>query len=568
MKIPGAEIHHPRDLVLRVLLLGAVLALAFRAFQLQVVETPFLQDKAANRHVRIQTQHAHRGMVLDRHGEPLAISTPVQSLWVDPAEFVTVRYRWPELERLLGLPGGELDQLVGQRLERRFVYLRRGVAPDLADRARALGLPGLHSQREYRRYYPTGEVSGHLLGFTNIDDQGQEGLELVFDDSLAGTAGKVRVLQDLYQRWVQPVEELQRTRAGTDLQLTLDRRLQYLAYRELKAAVHRHRAESGSAVVVEIPSGHILAMVNQPAFNPNETADRKPARYRNRAVTDLFEPGSTIKPFVVAAALTAGLYRADSVIDTDPGFVEVSGHKFRDHRSFGPLTLAGILQKSSNVGAIRLSMGLDPAKLEQLLLEVGFSSPTGSGLPGESSGVLPPAYSWRKVDQAALSFGYGLSVTPLQLARAYAILGNHGRELIPRIVAAHPTPPRQLLSQRVADQVLAMLETVVAPEGTGHRAAVEGYRVAGKTGTAHMFAQGGYDRERYISTFAGLAPASAPRMAMVVTIKDPQGEAFYAGDVAAPVFSRFMNRALPLLGVAPDREQQPVRIVSQPGATV
>ncbi|MEL0082060.1 MAG: penicillin-binding transpeptidase domain-containing protein [Gammaproteobacteria bacterium] len=544
-------INQPRELVLRGLLLLAVAGLAYRAFYLQVLQTPFLQDKAANRHVRVLDEHAHRGMVVDRNGEPLAISTAVDSLWADPTEFVDAKPQWHQLARLLAIPDGDLEQLIGQRLQRRFVYVKRRLTPRLAQQVKALDLPGLYLQREYRRYYPTGEVSGHLLGFTNIDDQGQEGLELQFESMLSGQRGQIRVVQDRYQRWIQPVESLQAATPGSDLAVTLDKRLQYLAYRELKAAVHLHQASSGSVVLMDIPSGEILAMVNQPSFNPNESSSRKPALFRNRAVTDVFEPGSTIKPFIVAAALQQGVYKVGSRIDTSPGEIEVSGHKIRDHRSLGFIAL-----------------GMEAFQIEDLLIDFGFGRSTDSRLPGESDGILVPSHRWRKLDQATLAFGYGLSVTPVQLARAYAVLGNHGRDLGVQIVRRQgPDSFRQILRPEVADSVVSMLESVVSPEGTGGAAAIENYRVAGKTGTAHLFRNGGYDKERYVATFAGVAPASSPRLAMVVTIHDPKGEAYYAGDVAAPVFARVMERALRLLQVPPDGDLPTTRLSDAAGAT-
>jgi len=561
-------IGHPRDVLLRGLLLLAVSGLAYRAFYLQVLQTPFLQGKAANRHVRIVDEHANRGMILDRNGEPLAISTAVDSLWADPSQFVASRPRWHELADLLEMPAGSLEQLIGQRMQRRFIYIKRRLTPRLAARVQDLRLSGLYLQREYRRYYPTGEVSGHLLGFTNIDDRGQEGIELQFDQSLRGKPGRTRVMQDLFRRWVQPVESLELAVPGRDMALTLDKRLQYLAYRELKAAVHQHRATSGSLVIVEIPSGAVLAIVNQPSFNPNETASRAPARTRNRAVTDVFEPGSTIKPFIVAAALEAGIYQPGSQIDTSPGEFKVGGHKIRDHRSLGRISLQQLLQKSSNVGAARIALKMDGRQLEETLRNVGFGRSTDSQLPGESGGILAPAHSWRKLDQATLAFGYGLSVTALQLAKAYAVLGNHGRDLSVHIVAGGSVDPHpQILRANVADSVVKMLEAVVTPEGTGFRAAVENYRIAGKTGTAHLFRNGKYDKERYVTTFAGLAPASEPRLAMVVTIHDPRGEAYYAGDVAAPVFARVMSRALQLLKIPPDGNLGPTRLSEPKGVT-
>ncbi len=545
-----------------VLLAGAVLV--WRAVDLHVFNRDFLKNQGDARTLRVVPVAAHRGMITDRNGEPLAISTPVDSVWVQPKVFATAHARWPELARLLKLDPERLQRIVVARRDREFVWLKRHLSPQLAERVMALGLPGVNLQREYRRYYPAGEVTAHVLGFTNIDDRGQEGLELAWDEWLRGTPGSKRVLRDRLGRVVRNVEQIRKPEPGRDLALSLDRRIQYLAYRELKRAVFQHRARSGSLVILDVRTGEVLAMVNQPAFNPNDRGQFRPAQTRNRAVTDVFEPGSTIKPFTIAAALLSGRYRPDTRIDTAPGHYRLGRAVIRDAHNYGRITLAKVIQKSSNVGASKIALSLPDALLYRVHTRFGFGADTGSGFPGEVGGLLNDAGHWRRIEKATLAYGYGMSVTALQLARAYAALADDGRlHPVSFLRVKTPEPARRVLPARIARQVRDMLEAVVAEGGTGTRARIAGYRVAGKTGTVKKAAAGGYSDDRYIAVFAGFAPASRPRLAMVVTVNEPRDGVYYGGQVAAPVFSRVMAGALRLLGVAPDAAPaHPVRLAA------
>lgn len=554
---PQAGFRGRRRLALAVLL-AATAGLLWRAVDLQLSDKEFLQGQGDARHLRVVEIAAHRGKLLDRNEEPLAISTPVQSVWVNPGELARDRGHWPALTRLLGLDGDELHRLIAERMDREFVYLRRHIEPDLAARVEALGAAGVYLQQEYRRYYPMGEVAGHVLGFTNVDDEGQEGLELAYDDWLAGVDGAKRVLRDRLGRIVEDVERIRAPRPGRDLVLSLDRRIQYLAYRALKGAVQRNRARAGSAVVLDARTGEVLAMVDQPSYNPNNRADRVSDRYRNRAVTDVFEPGSSIKPFTIAAALESGRYRPHTFVDTSPGFYHIGRYTVRDVRNYGRIDLATVIKKSSNVGASRIALSLEPRALWEMLTHVGFGRVTGSGFPGESGGILTHFFDWSEIHRATLAFGYGLSVTPLQLAHAYTAIASGGR-LRPvhfqRVDA--PEAGRRVMSRSTALEVRRMLEGVVSAGGTGQRAAVPGYRVAGKTGTVQKSVAGGYAEDRYLAVFAGMAPASDPRLVTVVVIDEPRNGAYYGGLVAAPVFSEIMSGALRLLAVPPDGRDLP-----------
>jgi len=537
-----------------VMLLG-VAALVWRMGDLNLNQRDFLQGQGDARYLRTVAIPAHRGMITDRNGEPLAISTPVESVWANPQELARVREAWPKLARLLEIPVNELEQLLARRMEREFVYLRRHVKPELAEKVRALRIPGVALQPEYRRYYPMGEVAAHVVGFTDIDDAGQEGIELMLDERLRGTPGSKRVIKDRLGRIVENVESVSEPRAGDDLQLSIDRRVQYLAYRELKAAVQRHHAKAGSAVVLDVTTGEVLAMVNQPAYNPNNRNDLDSARYRNRAVTDVFEPGSTMKPFTISAALESGRFRPTTLIDTSPGLLKVGGFTIRDSHDYGRIDVSTVIQKSSNVGASRIALALEPRLHGDMLARFGFGYDTGSGFPGESAGLLNAYQEWGEAQRATLSYGYGLSVTPLQLARAYAILASDGVQHPLSFLKLDPEKQpaaREVIAPRVARQVREMLERAVQSGGTGTRAGVAGYRVAGKTGTARKAGSGGYTEEHYLSIFAGMAPASRPRLAMVVVVDHPDDGEYYGGVIAAPVFSRVMEGALRLLDVAPD----------------
>ena len=536
--------------VLLMLSLGAT-ALVVRAVDLQFLRKDFYQDQGDQRFLRERAIPVSRGMITDRNGEPLAVSTPVESIWAQPGEVLAHRARLPELADALGVELELLEQRLAQRGDKEFVYLRRHLAPDAADRILSLGIPGINAQREFRRYYPAGEGVAHLLGFTNIDDRGQEGLELAFDEWLAGKPGLKRIVQNRRGEVVEDVELLRESQPGRDLRLSIDRRIQYLAYRELKSAMQEHGASSGSVVVLDVPSGEILAMVNWPSYNPNARGSGDASARRNRAVTDVFEPGSVIKAFTVAAGIESGRFTAASTIDTTPGTLRVANHTVRDIHNYGVVNLTRLLTKSSNVGAARIAAELTNDHLYDMFHRFGFGEATGCGFPGESPGVLPEARGWGTLEKATLSYGYGLSVTPLQLAQAYAALANGGRLRPPTFVAGTPNPDSAVLDPDIAREVIAMLETVIGPEGTGSRAAVPNFSVAGKTGTTRRAVPGGY-QSRYISVFAGVVPASRPRLAGVVVVHDPRGAAYYGGLVAAPVFGKVMPGALRLLNVAPD----------------
>ena len=527
--------------------------LTWRVVDLQLNHNAFLNEEGDARHLRIEKIPAHRGMLLDRNGEPLAVSTPLASVWVNPKKLVDSRARWPELERALALDPGSIEQVIEGRSKRGFVYVRRHVDPSVAEAVGALGMKGVHLKPEYRRYYPMGGAASHVLGFTGIDDAGQEGLELAFDDVLSGESGARRVVKDRLGRIVENLERIRPASPGRDVVLSIDRRIQSLAYRALRQGVQRHRARAGSAVVLDTRTGEVLAMANLPSFNPNDRGDRSSRRFRNRAVTDLLEPGSTVKPFTVAAALQAGIVRPDSILDTRPGFMKVGGHTIFDVRNYGVIDVRKVIKKSSNVGAGKLALELPPDALWRMFHRTGFGVPTGSRFPGEAQGTLTDFSDWRKVHRVTLSYGYGLAATPLQIARAYAAFGNGG--LLPEVgfvrTRGGPSASRAMPAS-VAGQVLGMLEEVVEPGGTALRARVDGYRVGGKTGTTRKSEAGGYSQDRYHSAFAGLAPMSDPRLSVVVVIDEPGGDAYYGGVVAAPVFSNIVEGSLRVLGIAPD----------------
>jgi cell division protein FtsI (penicillin-binding protein 3) len=528
-------------------------SLIARAVHLQVFNKDFLNHQADARHLRVEKISAHRGTITDRNGEPLAISTPVDSIWANPKELASAVDDVPQLARVLGVDSQQLIRRITRSMDKEFLYLKRRLSPEKAQEVLALKLPGINVQREYRRYYPAGEVAGHLIGFTDIDDDGQEGLELAFNHWLAGEMGAKRVLKDRNGRSVENVESIRPPHHGKELRTSIDLRIQYVAYRTLKAAIQAHSAESGSIVVLDVQTGEVLAIVNQPTYNPNDRSQFSAERYRNRAITDIFEPGSSIKPFVVAAALESGEYRPSSVIDTAPGYVVVGPKTIEDSRNLGRISLTTILARSSNVGATKLAMSLQADQLWNTMTQFGLGSLTASGFPGESAGLLTHFSHWRPISQATLAYGYGLSVTPLQLAQAYGVLGNNGQlRPISLVALDQPAEGGQIISRDSANAVRRMLEEVVRPGGTGTGAAVTGYRIAGKTGTSWKFAAGGYSKDKYISVFAGLAPASNPRLAAVVVIDEPTGKLYYGGDVAAPVFADVMSESLRLLAVPPD----------------
>ncbi len=531
----------------------AILALAARAGQLELFDNDFLQNQADARQLRVIEIPAHRGMITDRNGEPLAISTPVQSVWANPQKLMLASDRLGALARVLRLRPDHLRRMVASRGNREFVYLKRHVRPEIARKVVALGLPGVGLKPEYQRFYPAGEVAAHVVGFTNIDDHGQEGLELAYDKWLSGKPGAERVVRDGRGRVVEELEMLRPMRPGKPLTLSLDRRIQYLAYRELKAAVVADRAHSASLVLLDARTGEVLAMVNQPSYNPNNRSGREGARMRNRAVTDVFEPGSTVKPFTIACGLENGVIRPNTVIDTTPGLYRVGRKVIRDDGNYGRLDITHIIAKSSNIGAAKIALSMKPEQLWSVLNQVGFGQITASGFPGESSGVLTDYREWNRIEQATMAYGYGLSVTPLQLAQAYAIIAADGvRRPVSFLKVDVPPKGQQVLTPQAASEVRRMMEAVVSREGTAYRARVAGYQVAGKTGTVHKAVAGGYAADHYMAIFAGMAPASRPRLVMVVMVNDPTEDGYFGGLVAAPIFSKVMAGALRLLGVPPD----------------
>ena len=531
----------------------AAVALVARAVQLQVINKDFLNRQADTRHLRTEKISAHRGAITDRNGEPLAISTPVDSIWANPHELSSAVDRVPELARILQVDPDQLMRRITRSMDKEFLYLKRHLSPQTADQILTMKFPGVNVLREYRRFYPAGEVTGHLVGFTNIDDDGQEGLELAFNHWLAGESGAKRVLKDRLGRAVENVASIRPPRHGKVLRSSIDLRLQYLAYRALKGAIQKHRAESGSIVILDIDTGEVLAMVNQPSYNPNDRSQYSAERYRNRAITDIFEPGSSIKPLILAAALESGRYRANSMIDTSPGYVVVGPKRIEDTSDLGRVSLTTVLSRSSNVGITKIAMSLEADQLWQSMTRFGFGALTSSGFPGESAGLLTHYNDWRQISQATLGYGYGVSVTPLQLTQAYAVLGASGQIRPVSLVALDaPNAGSKIISSETAGSIRTMMEEVVRTGGTGSEASVIGYRIAGKTGTSWKFAPGGYSEDKYFSIFAGLAPASDPKLAAVVIIDEPTGELYYGGDVAAPVFGDVMTESLRLLAIAPD----------------
>jgi len=527
--------------------------LLFRAVDLQVLNKEFLQNHGDARALRVVKIPAHRGMITDRNGESLAISTPVNSIWAVPRKVMAADAKLDQLAEYLDIDEKELSSMLKDRIGRQFVYLKRHVAPALAEQVMLLDIPGISLQREYRRYYPAGEVTSHVLGFTNIDDSGQEGMELAYDSWLKGSPGSKRVLKDRLGRIIENIESITMPDPGNQLVLAIDRRVQYLAYRELKSAVNHHKARAGTLVILDVKTGEIIAMVGQPSYNPNNRTGLKSGHYRNRALTDVFEPGSTLKPFTIATALESGLYDLKSTIDTHPGFFKVGDHTIRDHRDYGVIDLATVIKKSSNIGASKIALSLEPLDFWSTLTKVGFGQATGSGFPGESSGYLNPYNNWSEVEQATMSFGYGISTTALQLALAYMPFATDGMMLpVSFLKVTEPVTASRVFSAGVARQVRTMLESVIQKGGTGIRAFIEGYRVAGKTGTVHKTVVGGYSEDRYLSLFAGMAPASNPRLIAVVIIDEPKGDQYYGGLVAAPVFAKVMAGALRLLDIPPD----------------
>lgn len=558
-----------RHFVLLLLILGAA-GLVWRAVDQQIFEKDFLQSEGADRYLDRVEVPAHRGVITDRKGAVLAMSTPVDSVAANPRLLRADAENLAPLARALGMKLDDLRQRLARYSHKHFVYLKRRLPPEAAEKilltGKKAGLKGLHLEREYRRYYPGGEVFAHMIGFTDVEDHGQEGLELSYDQALSGKPGEKRVLRDGRRQAVADVESIRMPQPGDNLALSLDQRLQYIAYRELKSAINKHNAISGSVVLLDVKTGEVLAMVNQPGYNPNGKRTNRNGRLRNRAVTDVFEPGSTMKPLTVAVGMELGLWNSGSSIDTNPGYFYVGRSRVKDHDNLGVIDLETLIKKSSNVGAAKVALSIPREKYWQYMSDLGFGSQVGTGYPGESTGRLAAYDKWARIDQATLSFGYGISVTALQLAQAYSVLAADGIKRPLSILRQEQAPEgKRVFSAVTARKVREMMEAVVAPGGTAIRAAVPGYRVAGKTGTAKKAGPDGYTERKYLSMFAGMAPASDPRLVCVVVINEPRGKQYYGGLVAAPIFSSVMDDALRLLNVAPDGLPEGTRLAGAGG---
>lgn len=551
---PSPGITRWRFVLVLVVFAALLLAVLLRLVMLHTVEQPFLFEQGEKRTVRTEVQPAMRGMITDRFGKPLAVSTPVVNLWLNPQQ-VDVQLLSPVAEDL----GINVRELV-RRTERAaaagrsFLYLRRQVEPNLARRVLARRVAGVYGEDDFRRFYPAAEVTAHTLGIVNIDGRGQEGLELAYDAYLQGKPGARQVVKDLYGNVIKQLQVREVAQAGGDLQLTLDLRLQYLAYRELKAAVTQHQATSGSAVLLDARSGDVLALVSQPSYNPNNRSALRPENMRNRAVADLIEPGSTIKPFTVAAALMSGQYSPSTALDTSPGFMRIRNKTIRDHRNYGVLDITGVITKSSNIGVVKLAHQMGAESLWQFYTRAGIGQASVLGFPGEAISQMPYPEQMDNLRLATVSYGYGLAMSPLHLAYAYTNFSQGSCHKPLRLVMdqSGELPCQPVMSEKVARQMLNMLETVISKEGTGSRAAVPGYRAGGKTGTAHKVGAQGYKDDVYTAVFTGLAPVSDPDLVLVVVIDEPKGREYYGGEVAAPVFSRIMEQALRLRQIAPD----------------
>jgi len=544
-------------------LVAAFFVLAARSLYLQAMQTQFLQEKGEARYSRVLEVPGTRGRILERNGEALAISTPVQSVWAIPGDVQAGPAQLKKLAALLGLETRELRGKL-EDSSRDFIYLKRQIAPEAAEQVARLGLEGIYQHREYRRYYPGGEVTAHVVGFTGVDEAGQEGVELAFEPRLGGTPGSRRVIKDRRGRVVEDVESIRAAQDGRDLQLSIDGKIQSLAYAALKGAVAAHKARAGALVAIDVRTGEVLALANVPSFNPNNRARLSGAQLRNRAVTDVFEPGSTLKPFTVALALESGRVSPSSLVHIGSGGLRIANYTIQDPHAQTVLSVAQVIQKSSNVGAARIALALRREDLWGLFDRAGFGAAPQIGFPGEASGRLRPAQSWRPIEQATMAYGHGISVSLLQLARAYTMFARDG-ELVPATLLKSDAPARgsRVISAQTARQVRAMLELAVQPGGTAPRARIMGWRVAGKTGTAHKQENGGYAENKYIASFVGLAPASAPRLVVAVMIDEPANGQYFGGVVAAPVFAEVARGALRALGVPYDAPLEPVPL---PGA--
>lgn len=556
------------------ILVAIAFGLIGRLIDLTIINRQFLQTQGNARTIRNLIIPAHRGMILDRDGEPLAISTPVNAVWIDPTSFKPNVSQLRLLSHLLQISDQTIQEQWIHGQDKEFVYLKRGLNPSLGMQIKSLKIPGVFLQDEYHRYYPEGSVMAHVIGLTNVDDQGQEGLELAYNNWLEGRSGLKKVIKDRLGRIVADVRSIRSPRPGHDLQLSIDRRIQYIAYRELKTGIEKYKADSGSVVVLDVKTGEVLAMVNWPTYNPNDRLSVKEGRSRNRALTDLFEPGSTIKSFSMASVLASGQFTPYSQINTSPGWMIVSGKRIMDERNNGVMDLIKILQISSNMGMSKLVLSLPPDNLWNMLHAVGFGQISQSNFPGERTGSLPHFRVWNPFVLATLSFGYGLSVTALQLAQAYAVLAHAGIKIPVTFLKVKGEPPKgqQVIDPKISREVLDMLESVLTKGGTAPLAQVPGYRVTGKTGTVRIVGPKGYEKHHHNSIFIGIAPASRPRLVVAVVLHDPKGRLYYGGYTAGPIFSHVMRNTLHLLNIPPDNlaslNQVPLKLKLPPQGMV
>lgn len=538
------------------LLMVAFLALIGRSFYLQVINNDFLQEKGDSRYRRDIEVSASRGKIMDRNGDMLAVSTPMKAVWAIPGDARTMPIMQKrQLAALLEMSDKELDSKIVS--DKTFVYVKRQVPPETADRIAHLNLPGMHQEKEYRRYYPTGDMTAHIVGFTGVDDKGLEGVELAFQNSLLGHSGSRSVIKDRRGQIVEDVGALKPPMDGKDVRLALDSKIQYLAYSHLKTAIDNNKAKAGGAIVIDARTGEILALANWPTYNPNNRQHLSGAQLRNRAITDTFEPGSVMKPFTAALALERGKFSFNSVINCAPGRITIGSATISDAHPHGALTVAQVIQKSSNVGTVKMALTFPPKEMWEMFDSVGFGQAPNLGFPGEANGRLRPWKNWRPIEQATMSYGHGVSISLVQLARAYSVFARDG-ELVPlSLLRLDDTPVRgvRVFSPQTIREVRAMLEMAVQPEGTAPKARVPGYRVGGKTGTAYKV-EGGVYVKKYVASFVGVAPISDPRLIVAVMIDEPSGGTHYGGDVAGPTFSRIMGGALRTLGIPPDAPLQ------------
>ena len=540
-----------RYITVSAILIVLALGLVARLVDLSVFHRHFLLAQGDARSLRTITVPAYRGMISDNHSDPLAISIAVSSVWANPETILFTPQKLAALAALLKTPKQNILAKIKRYKTREFLYLKRHIAPEIAEKIRLLHIPGIHFQTEYKRYYPEAEVDAHLIGFTNIDDKGQEGLELAYNNWLAGIPGKRKVIKDRLGHIIADISNIQKPKQGHNLTIALNQQVQYQAYHALLNAVNKFHAQSGSVVVLDTQQHTIITMANVPSYNPNNRPSQHDGRYRNRAITDVIEPGSTMKPFTLAFALESGKFTPQTEIDTRPGWMVLNGYTIQDTKDHGVITLTQLLQKSSNIGAAKVMLQLNGSDYRQFLANIGFGSRTGSGFPGEVSGRLPYHDKWRKINLATLAFGYGLTVTPLQLAKAYAVIANAGMSYPLSFLANNPPMSgTRVIPEKICTEINNMMQTVVEPGGTGTKAAIAGYKIAGKTGTAHIAANKGYALDRYVASFVGFAPALKPRFVVAVIITDPKPD-YYGGTVAAPVFKQVMASALREFNVAP-----------------